>query len=236
MYRCILDVNSPYHVELPDCKEREKVRWLAEAFVSYDQSLPLAEQSPYTPELIALLAQCPPYRQGRQQGEAQRTIASESLKILDQQTKKVIEDIYYCLRARFLDTPSRLEAWGFNMKQTTRHILWPHTRAERLTLLSSYIEQELSRPEASRLTTPHLPDVIQLRDAIKAKQAIYKAGLTRRKQSNAIGYALAQQMTYALRAAGTFLISRRFNYTITRDLENWGYKVVKKSAQTVEEG
>ncbi|MCB0179503.1 MAG: hypothetical protein KDI62_14825 [Anaerolineae bacterium] len=228
MYRCTIDAKSPYHVELPEARERDKVHQLAEAFVVYDLTLPPAQQCPYTAELIELLAQCPAYQQDRQQSEAQRTVASESLKVLDRHAQKLIEEMYFCLRVHLLDEPYRMEEWGFDLKQTTGHIIWPRGRTGRMALLSIYIKQELSRPAALRLTRPNLEDVIVLRDEIKAIQAASRAGYTRRKKSNAIGYALSRQMTECLRAAGVFLISRRFNYRITHDLEKWGFKVVKR--------
>ncbi|MCB0198207.1 MAG: hypothetical protein KDJ65_40070, partial [Anaerolineae bacterium] len=56
-----------------------------------------------------------------------------------------------------------------------------------------------------------------------------------RKKSNEASLELSKQMVDHLRAAGAFLISRRFKFKITRDLEDWGYKVVKRSARTAKE-
>ncbi|MCB0166546.1 MAG: hypothetical protein KDI79_20125, partial [Anaerolineae bacterium] len=88
------------------------------------------------------------------------------------------------------------------------------------------------RPVEERIAEPTLDSVIQLYKDVKAKVAERDAGHRGRKQSQAASMELSKQMVDHLRSAGVFLVSRRFNFKVTHDLENWGYEVVKRSIRT----
>lgn len=232
MFTCQIDNQSPYHVEIPPAQEKVSVYGRSEAFITYDLTLPPEEQSPYTPDLIDLINQCDPYLDDFQSNEALRTAASEALKQLDMALKTMLDNLSLIVRASFFKTPGRAEEWGFEIKQSTGNVSYPMARQKRLAVLKTYIKKEQSRPVEERFTEPSLDSVIQLYNDIKAKIAERDAGHRGRKKSNAASLELSKQMVDCLRSAGVLLISRRFKYKITHDLENWGYEVVKRSGRT----
>lgn len=235
MFTCILDALSQYHVDIPNAAEKSIVYNRSEAFITFDLTLPPEEQSPFTPDLIDLIDQCTPYLRDFRNNEARRTIASETLKQLDRRLKKTLDDLSLVIRASHLENPSYVEQWGFEIKQSTGNVSYPTGRKQRLAVLKTCIEKEQSRPEEDRFKSPHLDSLIELYNEIKATEADRDAGHRGRKKSNEASLELSKQMVDHLRAAGAFLISRRFKFKITRDLEDWGYKVVKRSARTAKE-
>lgn len=232
MLTCQIDTQSPYHVEIPPAQEKVTVYSRSEAFVTYDLTLPPEEQSPYTPDLIDLINQCDPYLEDFQSNEALRTAAAEALKPLDVALKTMLDNLSLIVRASLFKTPGRAEEWGFQIKQSTGNVNYPMARQKRLAVLKTYIKKEQSRPVEERITEPSLDSVIQLYNDIKAKVAERDAGRRGRKQSQAASMELSKQMVDCLRSAGVLLVSRRFKYKITHDLENWGYEVVKRSGRT----
>lgn len=231
MLTCQIDTQSPYHVEIPPAQEKVTVYGRSEAFVTYDLTLPPEEQSPYTPDLIDLINQCDPYLEEFQSNEALRTAASEALKPLDIALKSMLDNLSLIVRASLFKTPGRAEEWGFQIKQSTGNVNYPMAREKRLAVLKTYIKKEQSRPVEERIAEPSLDSVIQLYNDIKAKVAERDASHRGRKKSHAASMELSKQMVDHLRSAAVFLVSRRFKFKVTRDLENWGYEVVKRSTR-----
>ncbi|MCB0207943.1 MAG: hypothetical protein KDJ52_01360 [Anaerolineae bacterium] len=231
MYRTILDHFSTYHVLLPSTDNSAELIAVGKTFVAYDETLPLAKQSPFLSDIQRLLQQCVPFHKEFKTSEAQRTIASETAKRLDERAKIVVRKLYRLFNLEFMETPEFAEAWGFRVKQNTGNILMPQTRIERLTLLDSYIAQEESRPPEVRFTTPDLAGIICLRDDLKANLDVCRSSRSRRIGSQVSRSVALKKLYECLRVAGSVIIIKHFDHAISLGMENWGYVVIKRHRQ-----
>lgn len=226
MTTLFLNMKSQHSIRFPRPTQRHKLVNLTERFIAQESTLPAKAQTPYTTRLTELLQQASPTHNGQLHGELQRTAASEALKRLDQTATQLIRRIWRTMNATFMDTPERAEEWGFNIKQATGNILIPRKRAERLTMLDSYIAREQSRPAKERFATPDLTEVIAVRDQLRANLTARNNGKARRETSVAASRAIAGELLQNLQAAAAYLISTRYNFTLTPELQQWGFTVV----------
>ena len=231
MYRTILDHLSPYHPQLPSTDDSVGLIAAGEIFVAYEETLPPDQQSPLLPDIRQLLQQCIPSQQAFQASEAQRTIASETVKRLDEQAKTFIRKLHHKLHLELFDTPEAAEQWGFQVKQSTRTILLPQKLPKRLVLLNAYIAKEESRPPEERFTAPDLAEVTRLRDELKTNLAIRRSSRSRRKASYSARAVALKKLYECLRVAGSLIIIKHFDHTITTEMAKWGFEVVKRSAK-----
>lgn len=226
MLQVRLDATSPYALHFPRPYEQATVLELAQAFVEYDERQPEDRQSLYTPRIREVLAQMIPSKNQRQYSEAQRSIASDTLKEFDDEAKLVIDQIVGIMKVAFPSRPSQAESWGLTVKQGTGQIVKPaNNRRERLALLSAYIEMEESRPEHERFSMPDLSDVIRVRDGLQENLSARDSGKNQRRISVAAGKALTQELHNHLQAAAVHLLSERFDYKVTLELAKWGYTI-----------
>ena len=93
-------------------------------------------------------------------------------------------------------------------------------------MLDSYIAQEQSRPAKERFATPDLTEVIAVRDQLRANLTARNNGKARREASVAASRAVAGELLQNLQAAAAYLISTRYNFTLTPELQQWGFTVV----------
>lgn len=235
MYHIVLDSPSPYQVDIPTPAQPTKLITAGQSFVTYDETLPPEEQSYLLPDLRQHLQDCVPTQNSFKASEAERTIASEAVKRLDEQARSLIRKIRYKLNFDYMETPEAAEAWGFQVKQGTGHILLPKSRSGRLALLDTYIANEESRPPEARFTTPELEDVISLRDDLKTNLAARRSSRSRRKASHSARTEALKALYDTLRMAGGLLILKKFNRTLTPELEKWGIKVVKRQSKEKED-
>lgn len=226
MLQIRFDSSSSYALHFPRPHERTKVLALAQTFVAYDETQPEDRQSPYTPKLKALLEEMIPRNDQRLQGEAQRTVASDALKQLDDEASLIIDQIIGMMRVVFPTAPGQAERWGLAVKQRTGNILKPHKREARLALLNAYIKTEYSRPDYERFSLPDLDHVVRVRDELQTNLHARNTGKTQREVGIATGKALSLELHNHLQAAVVYLLSEQFNYKLTHELQNWGYTVV----------
>lgn len=231
MYKTILDHLSPYQPQLPSTEDSAGLIAAGEIFVAYDETLPPAQQSPLLPDIRQLLQQCIPSQKEFQTSEAQRTIASETVKRLDEQAKTVVRKIHRKFHLELFETPEVAEQWGFQVKQSTRNILLPKRLPGRLALLNAYIAKEESRPPEERFTTPDLVEVTRLRDELKANLAVRRSSYGRRKASYSNRAVALKKLYECLRVAGSMIIIKHFDHTITTGMEKWGFEVPKRPAR-----
>ncbi|MCB9100908.1 MAG: hypothetical protein H6632_15320 [Anaerolineales bacterium] len=222
------DTKSDYTVRLPNPNKRQDIFSSGKTFVTYDQTRPLEEQLPFTAWIADLLQEAAVCEQQRREGEEQRAVASEEIKDAHQRLRKLVRIMRKTLDAAFPETPTKAKGWGFKVKQSTAKILLPQTPEEHLNVADAYIVKELSRPEADRFTSPHLTDVIAVRNAVAEKVALRDAGQNQRETAIAQSNAIAAELYDHLQGAASHLMSFRYNYTITPELQNWGYVVVTR--------
>ncbi len=206
--------------------QRASLVSLAQTFTAYEQNLPPAEQTPYTAQIAGLLAQALPTHSGQVSGEIQRTVASEAVKRLDEQARLLVNQILYMLKATFPTQPEQAEAWGFALKQTTGQIRLPKTCLERLALLNAYLAQEESRPAAEQFSLPALATVKAVRDELQANLNARDAGKMQRQLSVIAGKNVGDELLQHLQAAAVYLLSTRYNFSVSPELQRWGFEVV----------
>ncbi|HMQ54589.1 MAG TPA: hypothetical protein PKE64_22175 [Anaerolineae bacterium] len=226
MLQLRLDATSAYNVRMPRIHQQREIIELTRKFVTYERTRPHEEQTPLTNRLAALLEEAMPYYEHRESGELQRTTASEAVKRLDEESKLFTHQIWTTMNFFFKGTPERAKAWGFEIRQSTRQILKPKSRTDRLALLTRYAAREESLPEHERFSVPELNEVKRVRDELARNLSDRNAGRTQREVSIIRAEALADKMYNHLQYAAVYLLAEEFEYTITPDLEHWGFDVV----------
>lgn len=226
MFQLRFDASSTYSVRMPRTRQHHEIIDLVQKFVAYERTRPEEEQTPLTNKLASLLDEVVPYFEHRESGELQRTTASEAVKRLDEEAKLFTHQIWTTMNFFFKGTPERAKTWGFEIRQSTRQILKPKSRADRLALLTRYAAREESLPEHERFSVPELNEVKRVRDELARNLSDRNAGRTQREVSIIRAEALADKMYNHLQYAAVYLLAEEFDYTITPDLEHWGFDVV----------
>ena len=226
MLQLRFDSASPYAVRMPRNNQHPEVVDLARRFVAYEVTRPEGERTPITRGLAALLDETTPHLDHRQSSEIQRAKASEAIKRLDEEAKLLTHQIWTTINYFFKTTPERAPEWGFEIRQSTRRIIKPDSREARLAVLTRYIAKEESRPEHERFSIPDLNTVKRVRNDLAGNLAARQSGKTQREVSIIHSEALAEKMFNHLQFGAAYLLAQKFNYTITPDLEHWGFNVV----------
>ena len=226
MLNLCYDSKSIYNVHLPDQTKRGDIMSTCQTFVTYDQSRPLAEQLPFTPWIADLLQEAAVCEQQQREGEEQRAVASEEIKEAHQRLRKLVRIMRKTLDAAFPEAPLNAKGWGFSVKQSSAKITLPQTPKAHLSMVDVYIAKELSRPEEKRFTSPHLNEVIAVRNTVAEKLARRDAGQNQREAAIARANAIAAELYAHLQGAASYLLSFRYKNVITPELQNWGYVVV----------
>ena len=92
----------------------------------------------------------------------------------------------------------------------------------------TYIAKEESRPPEERFTTPDLVEVTRLRDELKTNLAVRRSSRSRRKASYSARAVALKKLYECLRVAGSLIIIKHFDHTITTEMAKWGFEVVTK--------
>lgn len=229
MWQFRLDADSPWDLQLPGAKRPRQVIELARAFVTYDQTLPPAKQSPHLEKLQTLLAQADSLTTQKAAGESQRTVSAETLKRAERDAQEIARQVRGILAAYFPKTPEQAEEWGLNLKQGTHTIILPATRTERLDFLNRYLAKEESRAATERFPAPALDEVRRVRDTIATALTERASGQTRREGGVAGTSALAHDLSNFLAASLFHLLTAEFNFKLSPDLQVWGFEVTERT-------
>ena len=228
MHTIFLDTNSPYHVGIPYPDQWTELIDMAQIFVTFDQSLPPEQQSPYTPRLVDMLNICVPLYETYENSESQRTMASEAVKRLEAQLTRFTRQIHQIIKGTLFDTPEHAEDWGFQIRQSSQSILMPRSTPERLTMLKKYIAKEESRPAAERFTTPNLETVKKLYTDLTTQRTARRSSRNRRKASRAARDEAFAKLVNWLRMAAGHLMLCHFDHKVSLDMQQWGYIIVER--------
>ena len=232
MLKVNVDPPSRYHVFVPEDHQHDELITLVDAYLAYDKTLPLAQQSFFAPYLAELREQCVPHTTEFYHSEAQRSIASDTVKRLDQEVFRYLKQALLNLRALFWKTPSKAEAWGFDVKQTTGSINFPRGKKDQRRVLNSYIAKEESRPLSERFDDPDLNQMIAVRDQLQENMYIARSRQKQRKTSRAARDEIFRRLRETLRLAAGAIIVLHFDHKITLDLQKWGFDVFERSTQS----
>ncbi len=238
MLRIQFNNGAPLRLALPRIHQKQATIDLAETFVSYENTLPEAEQTPFTARIQAALDAARAAQAEAIDQEANRKAASEAFKRTQQAAKAMLRQMRSVLSGHFSQTPEQAQAWGFIVRQTGRsagQILMPQTHAEILTCLNEYIEAETARPEAERFARPALADVITLRDDLVQQRQARNQARQLRLQENGRVESQSQELYEALRMALGYLVLVQFDGKPDRALAQWGFEVVARTPRPTRE-
>lgn len=238
MLRIQFNNGAPLRITLPRAHQKQAIFELAEAFVTYEATLPLAEQTPFTARIQDALTEVQAAQEEAATQEASRKAASEAFKRNHQAARAALSQIRNFLAAHFAHAPEQAQAWGFVVRQTGRsagQILMPQTRVEITACLTEYINTETARPEAERFPQPPLASLVTLRDSLVQQRQRRNQAHQTRLQKNGRVETLAQQLFEALRLALGYLILVQFQGQPDRALAQWGYAVAARPPRTPRE-
>lgn len=229
------DTASKLHLTFPDRDRPPDIVHSSRSLIKYEQSLPPEERLKHTPFMVALVADWDVADAKRLDGEAQRAEAAETVERLDREMIEVVRTIRKIIDAAFPTNPSRAKAWGFEAKKSTKNILLPQTRSEHLNVLDKYIAKEQSRPEEERFTSPNLADVMRIRDELHQQLDIRAAGQNQREEAVVACNQIAADLYNYLQSAMTDLLTFKFGFKLTVELQKWGYDVSPRRTASAEE-
>ena len=146
MLRVSVDAPSLYQVVVPDVSQQAKLLVLVENFLAYDQTLPADKQSVFAGHLAELQQQCSPHRTQFYSSETQRTIASETIKRLEEELYHHLKQAHQNLKAKFLKILEKAQEWGFEVKQTTGNLLFPKRKEDRMHASFRYLHCQRRKP------------------------------------------------------------------------------------------
>ncbi len=232
MLRIQFNNGSPLRINMPRANQKQAIVALAQAFVTYENSLAEAERTPYTARMTTRVADAINAQETAVDQEAERKAASEALKRSQRTAKRTLQQMRSLLAGHFAATPEQAQAWGFIVRQTGRsagQILMPRTRAEMTACLSEYIDTESARPEAEQFPQPPLATVIGLRDDLVQQQQNRDSARHGRLRENGNFDTLTEQLFDDLRLALAYLMLVQFEGTPDRNLAQWGFEIVARS-------
>lgn len=232
MLNASVDPSSRLHVVFPEVFDYSDLLALNDDFLRYNATLPPEQQSSFTNHLVKLGNVCRPHHDQFYSSEAQRSIASDNVKLLDEEATDHLKQAQYNIQAKFWKTPAKAEEWGFEAKQSTGNIITPATKKERIRVLKSYIAKEESLPEEERFATPDLARLIEVRDQLVENIRLSRASEKQRRISRVARDEAFRRLRETLRLAAANIVVLQFDHTITYDLQKWGFSVVERSAKT----
>ncbi|MCB0191176.1 MAG: hypothetical protein KDJ65_04460 [Anaerolineae bacterium] len=219
---------SGFQVYFPDSQKRPQVIDLGKKYMAHEQTLPVKKQNLFTPIIQDLLQQILEYEKNIAEGEAQRAVASDMVTKLEERSKRLVASMLKTIDAAFPNRPAKAQEWGFDTKKETANIRTPRNQKERLAVMESYIAKEESRPEEERFTMPALADVIDNYQSYNATIKNRNVGQYQRQKYVNASNALAKQLGQYLQLAAGVIVGYDYKLEISRDLQHWGYKVIKR--------
>ena len=223
-----------HRISVPYKTQKQALLRLAQAFVSYENSLPPENRTRYTPSIEAALADAQTAQADSNAEEASRKLASETLKQLDAAARKTVSQIRSLLKGRFPNNPAQIQAWGFFVRQSGRgagNILVPYGRTNILACLDQYILTEAARPIEEQFAEPPLAEVIALRDGLNQQLQQRNQSRQERLTHNASIEEACTTLAKELRLALTAILLNNYDGEPERELGRWGFEVVARTSR-----
>jgi len=144
---------------------------------------------------------------------------------------------YSALLVRYRDTLARLERWGLKTKLGTRGkilVTRPSRETEHAAFLQSYVTQELSLPEAERISDPPLATLQALAETARTANENRVSGQHQRETGVAIRESGSGPLLDLLQLACGALVVTVFDGQITPALQDWGFNIIASPGKTPE--
>ena len=230
-----------------DVQSTLELRWAAtdegiikhgQTFLAFEQQRPVAEQlkdlSPTFFTQLVDAAQEATTEAGL--GEAARAHAAELVRQVDAQLPALVDKTLMQLKLHYASNLADLELHGLKTTTGPRgvSVQKPRDVAGRRAFCLAYVEREASLPADQQITDPPLSQMTAIAAILRENQTARTEQTNRRQRNVATRSAAAQTLLDALQAAAAVLIVTRFDGQITRDLQQWGYDVVAKTAPAQE--
>ena len=223
-----------YDLRFPQPNQTTPLINLSDSFITYEETLPPEQRSPYFPTIKNLLIQVQAQQEAQTEAENKRTIASEQLKRHNRVMNGMLDRILVTLKSKCFGRPEEAQAWGFEVRQGTGNILKPDSRADRVRALQQYIKKEQSRPAEEQFTEPPLAEVIDLYTNMKTALLARDAGVAERQEASVEIKETVVNLYNYLQLALHHLMERNYNFDISPGLEKWGFDVVfRRNGTTV---
>jgi hypothetical protein len=167
-------------------------------------------------------------------GEAERARAAEAVRQAAEERRPLIDKLLLHLKSRHANNLAELEIYSLKTTAGSRgvSVQKPRDAIQRRAFCLAYVEQQTLLPPAQQISDPPLSQIALIAKALQDNQAERTEQIIRRQRNVATRTAAAQRLHEALQAAAAVLIITCFDGQITRDLQQWGYDVVAKTAPT----
>lgn len=228
-----IEVKGPLRIHFPSAYHWTELLDLGQTFLDYERSLPPERQSRMEPAIVRDLTQAIEVYDNYQAGLRQRDAALQLLKQIDQQAIPLTREIYRNVKAATLAAPDQAAAWGLTVKDATGVWMRPHSRPNRLALLTAYIAQEERRPVADRFPSPDLATAKQVREALAEQWTAYQSGLELYRSSYAEGRVAFRGLSVCLRLSAATIMLLFFKRELSFELQNWGFALVERQTGRV---
>lgn len=231
MLRVQFDSTGTMSVRFPQRKQTARTYALGAAFVQKEESVDPAERCPFYADVAALVSELAQFVGGQQTGEAQRAVASEEVKRLEEEARAYVKQIRAMLQATYFDTPEKAAEWGFDVQQTSPgavSIRLPRARAGLLALLDAYLGKEESLPAEEQLSRPPLADVQAVHASLSQTLGQRQEGQAQRETNVAQRNETVRRLLDVLQAACVYLVAKNFDYAVSPELQDWGFEIVAK--------
>lgn len=211
----------------------DKIIKLAQAFLSYEASLPDAERmnAASTAVMQSLLTEAESMAAEVSRHKFERGVAATDYSQQLEMARDKLEQIIQQLKTRYWNNLSWLEGWGLRTK-TNRWdkitVRQPRSDLAWDAFLNAYVTRESSLPEAERISNPSLAEMTALRDTVAASYAAREASTQARKESVERRNQVVERLNQLLRACAAILITTHFDGRLTRQLGRWGFTLVER--------
>jgi hypothetical protein len=209
------------------------------SFLAFEEQLPAEKQLKDLSPLFftGLITAAQDAAAGAGAGEADRARAAEVVRQADEQLRPLLDKVILRLKNRHADNLAELEQWGLKTKIGTRGVTvnQPKNVTDWRAFLLAYVAKESSQPAATQISDPPLSRLAAIAAALQENQAVRTKQTHQRLRGVAARATAVQTLLDALQAAAAVLIVTRFGGQITRDLQQWGYELVAKTAPPQEE-
>jgi hypothetical protein len=203
------DVKNSDHLHWPTTEAQ--ILALGRAYVSHEATLPLLEQLKDLPlsTIQSALHLAETAREAGSRGEADRVNAVATYQITVSKIREALRQAREVLEPHHAQDIFALRNWGFEiiLSRDQPTVRLPTTNQEWILLLTKYVQQEGSLPEAKRVPQPSY------------------GGRARVEASEQVGSHEIQRLLELLQGAALIRILSRYNSQVTPELRAWGYEV-----------
>jgi hypothetical protein len=229
MLSLVLDSGSPYEVRWPS--SNDKILELAAAYIAFEQEQQANPvPAPSLSQVQAAYDIASSASQNAESAETTRATAAEDLRQAMEEAMPLLRLAIVQLRAKYYNNLAQLQAWGLETRQSTRgvSVLSPARPIFWRQFLTAYVNKEQSLEPSQRLSEPDLTTLQTLQARVEASQADRtEARASRSIQLNTRTEQL-RRLSDLLQIAAGVLVATRYDLSISRELQQWGFTVVER--------